>query len=59
MKDLYTKDYLVLVIKILKDNIHDLSLWSVYNADKYNEEVSALEKHIGHIEKDLKEGLPF
>jgi hypothetical protein len=57
MNDLYDQKYLKLTIQVLKDNIHDLSLWSVYNEDKYNEEVSALEKHIKHIEE--AEAMPF
>ena len=59
MNDLYDKKFLDLTIQVLKDNLDDLSKWSVYNEDKYSEEVSALEKHIKHIEKDLKEGLPY
>ena len=38
-------------IEVLKDALHDLSLWSVYNQDVYNEEISEIERLVNKIEE--------
>lgn len=53
MDDAYTKNDLRSILEIVKDSVDDLSKWSVYNDDKYNEEVHQLNEIIKNIK--LKE----
>ena len=34
---IYTKEYAKETLQVILDNLKDLSLWSAYNQDKYND----------------------
>lgn len=50
MRDQYTKDYLKNVLLILKDQIEDLTVWSVYNGDTFLEEITKLTDQAKRVE---------
>lgn len=50
---LYTDEYAVLVLKILRDNANELSMYSVHNDDILTHEIDILLKHIEKMEKML------
>jgi hypothetical protein len=51
---MYNTKYLKTTLLILEDNLGDLDKWSVYNGDKFNEEVSRLRKIVETMKAEIK-----
>jgi hypothetical protein len=47
--DLYTDEYLTLTVKLMKDEVKSLSLWSAYNNDTLGEEIEELKNLLERI----------
>lgn len=56
LKALYTEKFLKDTLNLLKDNLKDLELWSVWNEDKYQVTISVIKEKIFSIEQSLKGG---
>lgn len=56
----YNKDFLESTILLLEEQLDDLDSWSVYNQDKYNEQVGKIRgvveelKNLEQIQSDIK-----
>lgn len=53
-QNFYSKEYGKLTLSVLKDNVDDLSKWSVNNGDKFIEEIAIIENLITEMEGDFK-----
>lgn len=50
-----SKSDLLLILSVLEDNLHDLSMWSVYNGDEYSEAIEVIRSALSLIKKDVTE----
>lgn len=51
---IYTKQFLTNILEIIKDDIHDLQMWSVYNEDRFGEEITKLNSALDTIVQSTK-----
>jgi hypothetical protein len=54
MTKMYDQQFLKDTIYLLKDQIADLSKWSVYNEDKYSDAITIIESELKEIERTSK-----
>jgi len=45
--------YFKLALRVLKDDLEDLQRWSVYNKDRFNNELNVIETAVKIIEEQL------
>lgn len=50
---MYNQKYLKTTIRILEKDLEDLEMWSVYNQDKFNNEVSELKTMILTLKAEI------
>jgi hypothetical protein len=51
--NMYNQKYLKTTIRILEKDLEDLEMWSVYNQDKFNNEVSELKTMILTLKAEI------
>jgi hypothetical protein len=56
MSAFYNLKFLKDTVSILESEINDLSSWSVYNDDKYIEEIEILKDQLAKLEEKMGEG---
>ena len=50
---MYDKKFLKTTLLILEDNLKDLDMWSVYNKDRFNNEISELKTMIKTLKAEI------
>lgn len=53
MKELYTFMYGIQLIQTIEDGVKDLSMWDVYNDDKYLEEIANILLQVTNLRKKI------
>ena len=54
INNLYDKKFLITIVAIILDQVADLSKWSVYNDDKFNEEIGEICKLLAKIRSETE-----
>ncbi len=52
---IYDEDFFKSTLSLLQSELDDLDTWSVYNQDKYNDEISIIRKALELIKEDKHE----
>ena len=50
---MYDQKFLKTTLLILEDNLKDLEMWSVYNKDRFNNEISELKTMIKTLKAEI------
>jgi hypothetical protein len=50
---MYDQKFLKTTLLILEDNLKDLEMWSVYNKDRFNNEISELKTMIKTLKDEI------
>jgi hypothetical protein len=50
---IYDKSFLNDTLYLLHEQLHDLDLWSVYNKDKYSDEICEIKKSFKELTKKI------
>jgi hypothetical protein len=52
-QELYTKGYAQETLSIIADNLKDLSLWSAYNQDKFNDLIVSIQNVVRTMKEQV------